>query len=84
MLDEPSSALDPRSERLLAETLAELRGRTTVVIVAHRLKTVESCDRMIVVEGGEITTIGTPAELLGPSGQYLTLLEGTADVPQER
>ena len=84
VLDEPSSALDPRSERLLAETLAELRGRTTVVIVAHRLKTVESCDRMIVVEGGEITTIGTPAELLGPSGQYLTLLEGTADVPQER
>jgi ATP-binding cassette, subfamily B, bacterial len=64
VLDEPTSALDPRSEGLLIETLDDLKGSTAMVIVAHRLSTVEICDRLIVFEDGRITRVGTPDEIL--------------------
>jgi len=77
VLDEPSSALDQRSEALLAETLAELKGSTTLVIVAHRLTTIRDCDRFVVFEGGRITQVGTPDELLRAEGYYRSLFVDT-------
>ena len=68
VLDEPTSALDPHSEALLVETLTGLKGRTTMVIVAHRLTTVRMCDRLVVFENGRITKVGTPAEILDGPG----------------
>ncbi len=73
VLDEPTSALDPRSEQLLVETLSSLKGRTTMVIVAHRLRTVRMCDRLAVFEQGRIVQIGTPAELLEQEGYYRSM-----------
>ncbi len=81
VLDEPTSALDTASERLLQETIASLKGSVTMVIVAHRLSTLDVCDRLLVVRDGRIEAIGTPAELAAQPGFYqsITSTLGTAD-----
>ena len=64
LLDEPTSALDPATEHAIMTTLAELmRGRTTLIIT-HRLATVHSLGRIVVLENGGIAEQGTGAELL--------------------
>lgn len=70
VLDEPSSALDVKSELLLRDTLDGLKGRTTIVIVAHRMVTVESCDRILVLQSGRVAQLGTRAELSEVDGFY--------------
>ncbi len=57
VLDEPTSALDHRSEALIRETLDELRGRTTVVLVAHRPATLEVCNRVLQVDHGRVVEL---------------------------
>lgn len=52
VLDEPTSALDSQSEQLLQETIRDLRGRITIVIVAHRLSTLDVCDRLLHIRDG--------------------------------
>ncbi len=74
ILDEPTSSLDARSEALIRTTLDNLRHETTVIIVAHRLSTLDICDRLIVVNDGRIEAIGTPAELQASSQFYQTIL----------
>ncbi len=64
VLDEPTSALDVRSENLLQETIEDLKGKVTLVIVAHRLTTLKSCDRVIAMRDGRVETIGTLDEAL--------------------
>jgi ATP-binding cassette subfamily B protein len=58
VLDEPTSALDGRSEQLIRQTLSELRGSVTVVVISHRLVTVEDCDLLLVLENGRIAEFG--------------------------
>jgi ABC-type multidrug transport system fused ATPase/permease subunit len=70
VLDEPTSALDVHSERLLQDTLQHLKGRITMVIVAHRLSTLDSCDRLVVVRNGMIEMAGTPAQLADRPGFF--------------
>ncbi len=50
VLDEPTSALDGRSESLVRRTLSELRDHVTVIVISHRLATVEDCDLLLVLE----------------------------------
>jgi ABC-type bacteriocin/lantibiotic exporter with double-glycine peptidase domain len=54
VLDEPTSALDAHSEQLIGRTLAELKGGTTIVLIAHRPATLELCDRIVEVAGGTV------------------------------
>jgi ABC-type multidrug transport system fused ATPase/permease subunit len=75
VLDEPTSALDVRSELLIRETLAELRGRTTVIIVAHRMSTLDICDRIMVIDGGRLNAFDSPAALRQRSQFYRHSLE---------
>jgi ATP-binding cassette subfamily B protein len=73
LLDEATSSLDAESERLVQGALAELmRGRTTLVI-AHRLATVLSAQRIVVMEAGRIVAVGTDAELRASCALYARL-----------
>jgi ATP-binding cassette subfamily B protein len=73
LLDEPTSALDPGTEHAIMETIAELmRGRTTLIIT-HRLATIHSLGRIVVLENGTISEQGTGAELLRKEGAYAKL-----------
>jgi ABC-type multidrug transport system fused ATPase/permease subunit len=64
IFDEATSALDQASENLITETIGKLAAETTVVIIAHRLTTVENCGRLIWLEGGRVRAEGPPAEIL--------------------
>ncbi|KAL8942052.1 MAG: hypothetical protein Q9211_001561 [Gyalolechia sp. 1 TL-2023] len=64
LLDEPTSALDAESEASLQETIESLKGRMTILIIAHRLCTVQRADRIFWIEGGRCTHSGTHEELL--------------------
>jgi ATP-binding cassette, subfamily B, bacterial len=63
ILDEPTSSLDVRSESLIRVTLDQLRERMTVIIIAHRLSTLDICDRLMVIQGGELKAFDTPENL---------------------
>ncbi|EFI35309.1 ABC transporter related protein [Desulfonatronospira thiodismutans ASO3-1] len=64
VLDEATSALDNITEKSVMEAIAGLEGNTTVIIIAHRLSTVEHCDMIHILEQGRIKTSGTYEELL--------------------
>ena len=75
LLDEATSALDAESEHLIQQALPPLmEGRTTLVI-AHRLATVKSADRIAVIEQGKLAAIGTHSELVSNSPLYARLAE---------
>lgn len=83
ILDEPTSALDGQSETLIRQTLVELKGHTTIVIIAHRMSTIDMCDRVMVVEDGEVTTLATPAEAFAENGFYRAAVERARAAPGE-
>ena len=70
VLDEPTSALDGQSEALIRATLGRLKGTMTIVIIAHRMSTLEMCDRIMVIEGGRMTAFDTPEGLHRHSDFY--------------
>jgi ABC-type multidrug transport system fused ATPase/permease subunit len=70
ILDEPTSALDGESESLIRDAIVGLKGQVTVVVIAHRMSTIDMCDRIMVIEGGRVSALDTPAALQGSSGFY--------------
>ncbi|MFJ2837161.1 ABC transporter ATP-binding protein [Nocardia sp. NPDC087230] len=70
LLDEVTSALDPVNEAAVHQGIERLMAGRTVVLVAHRLRTVRSADRVIFVDSGRIVEEGTHAELLDRGGRY--------------
>ncbi len=70
ILDEPTSALDVRSEGLIREAVTSLRGEMTVVVIAHRMSTLDACDRIMVIEDGEMVAFDSPESLLATSDFY--------------
>lgn len=73
ILDEATSALDTESEKLIQDALETLQQRCTSLVVAHRLSTIESADKIMVVDQGRIIEHGKHDELLKKGGQYAQL-----------
>lgn len=69
VLDEPTSALDPHSESLIQESLSALREELTLFIIAHRMSTLEICDRVMVIVDGRLVAFDT-ADLLRSENAY--------------
>lgn len=75
LLDEATSSLDTESERLVQEALERLMKDRTVMVIAHRLSTVQHADRILVFDGGRIVQQGRHAELVAVEGPYRRLHE---------
>ena len=73
VLDEATSALDSESEKLVQDALATLMEGRTCIVVAHRLSTVASLDRIVVLDGGKIIEDGPHDELVSRGGEYAHL-----------
>ena len=73
VLDEATSALDSESEAAVQEALARLMEGRTAIVVAHRLSTVASLDRIVVLSQGRIVEDGPHAELVAKGGDYARL-----------
>jgi ABC-type bacteriocin/lantibiotic exporter with double-glycine peptidase domain len=74
ILDEPTNALDLKHEQWVIETLQRLRRLRTIILVTHRLETAVDCDRIFVMQEGEIVEDGTHTELLARQGLYFRML----------
>lgn len=70
ILDEATANVDPENEWLLQQAIAELTESKTVIMIAHRLKTVRNADKIIVMENGQIAEQGTHRQLLEQNGRY--------------
>jgi ATP-binding cassette subfamily B protein len=79
ILDEATSSLDIPSERLVQRALATVLTDRTAVVIAHRLSTVQSADRVLVLEHGRIVEDGPPVELINLDGRYAALHQAWVD-----
>ena len=75
VLDEPTAALDARSEFEVFRRFAELSRGRTALLISHRFSTVRIADRILVLEGGRVLEQGSHAELLRRGGRYAELFE---------
>jgi len=75
VLDEPSSRLDPATERLLEQAMARLLTGRTGIIIAHRLATVQRVDDIMIIEEGRVAEYGPRPELVrDPNSRFSSLL----------
>lgn len=77
ILDEATSALDTESESLISQALQALKGKKTVIVIAHRLATVQSADHILVLAHGRIAEQGTHHTLMAQAGVYAGLVQGS-------
>ena len=75
LLDEATSALDAESERLVQQALERLMRDRTVLVIAHRLSTVQHADQIVVLEGGRVVATGNHRELMSGGGLYRRLYD---------
>ncbi|MGO1923642.1 MAG: ABC transporter ATP-binding protein [Jeotgalicoccus sp.] len=75
ILDEATSALDLESESIIQDTLDKLSSDRTTLVVAHRLSTVTHADKIVVIENGQISEMGTHTELMSRNGAYKNLYD---------
>jgi ATP-binding cassette subfamily B protein len=74
LLDEATSALDVSSERVVQDALDVLRGTCTTLVVAHRLSTVRTADRIVVLRAGRVVEQGSHEELVAAGGAYAQMV----------
>lgn len=75
LVDEATAALDAGNQAIITDTLARLRGRRTLIVIAHQLSTVAMADQIVVLDGGRIVEQGPPARLQENHGPYAQFLE---------
>ena len=75
LLDEATASLDVENESLIKEALSELIKEKTVIVIAHRLRTIRNANKIVLLNAGKIEAEGTDAELCKSSKFYRTMLE---------
>lgn len=74
LLDEATASMDAESETLVQEALSALLKDKTVMVIAHRMRTVANADKIVVLDDGKISEMGTPQELMKKNGLYAHLV----------
>ena len=77
ILDEATANLDPESEALVQASIGQLLEGRSALIIAHRLSTVRSADRIVVLDSGRVAETGTHDALMASGGVYRRLVEAT-------
>lgn len=75
ILDEATSSIDPENEHLIQQAISELTVGKTVIVIAHRLATIEHADQILVVDAGQIVQQGTHSELIQQNGLYRRFID---------
>jgi ATP-binding cassette, subfamily B, multidrug efflux pump len=75
VLDEATSSIDTETEQLIQQAVERVMQERTSLVVAHRLSTIQRCDKIIVMHHGELREIGTHQELLRMKGLYWRLYQ---------
>ncbi|MDD1667152.1 MAG: ABC transporter ATP-binding protein/permease [Methanomicrobiales archaeon] len=70
ILDEATSSLDSESEKIIQDSIREIKEQYTIIAIAHRLSTIEGADRIYIIEQGSVVEEGTHGELLAAGGPY--------------
>ena len=74
LLDEATASLDVDNETMIQESLSKLIKNKTVMIIAHRMRTVADADKIVVLKDGKVAETGTPAELMAKNGIYKNMV----------
>ena len=75
LLDEATASMDAESETLIQDALSVLLKDKTVMVIAHRMRTVANADKIVVLDDGKVSEMGTPAALMKKGGLYAHLVE---------
>lgn len=84
ILDEATSALDNESEALIQKAIQDLRGKMTILVIAHRLSTVVDTDRLLVLDRGKIVEDGKPGDLLHNPSSYFYRMYNLKDINMKK
>jgi len=84
VFDEATSALDGVTEESIFRAVAELGRSKTIVTIAHRLTTVRDCDRIYLLDGGEVEAAGTFDELMATSERFRAMANAAGPEPNAR
>lgn len=68
ILDEATASVDPENEHLIQEAISELTHGKTIIMISHRLATIENADQILVIDSGTVAQRGTDKQLLGQEG----------------
>lgn len=74
ILDEATASIDPENEHLIQQAISKLTRGKTVIVIAHRLATIENADQILVVEHGKIVQKGTHNQLIQQKGIYRSFI----------
>ena len=75
LLDEATASLDVENETKVQQALSRLLAGKTVLVIAHRMRTVEAADKIVVLAGGRVAEEGAPAQLMEKGGLYHRMVE---------
>ena len=82
ILDEATANVDPENEDRLQKAIEALTRNKTILMIAHRLKTVRNADQILVLDGGQIVQRGTHSQLMAQGGLYQAFVSGRKESGQ--